>query len=204
MDLVLSDEHVDLIENAVDVAARLGTLPEPGLVARKLAETTRSVIASTEYIAKYGERTTPQELSNHRLVSYVRPSARQTFPFSRQGETQSFTMDARIVVSAAEGVRAAVIAGLGLAIATDWMFHPELVRGTVRKLLVDWKLPPISLWAAFPSGRRTSANARAFLEFFASDFKTAETRKPRWSTAMIKPRETIRESPSRIVVAPDR
>jgi DNA-binding transcriptional LysR family regulator len=131
VDLVLSDEHVDLIENAVDVAARLGTLPESGLVARKLAETTRSVIASTEYIAKYGEPTTPQELSNHRLVSYVRPSARETFPFSRQGETQSFTMDARIVVSAAEGVRAAVIAGLGLAIATDWMFYPELARGTV-------------------------------------------------------------------------
>jgi hypothetical protein len=104
------------------VAARLGTLPESGLVARKLAETTRSVIASTEYIAKYGERTTPQELSNHHLVSYVRPSARQTFPFSRQGETQSFTMDARIVVSAADG----------LAIATDWIFYPELVRGTVR------------------------------------------------------------------------
>jgi DNA-binding transcriptional LysR family regulator len=172
VELVLNDEPVDLVENAVDVAIRLGTLSGSAIVARKLAETTRNVIASAEYIAKYGEPKTPQELSSHRLVSYVRPSVRETFLFSRKTETYSFAMDARVLVSAAEGVRAAVIAGLGLTIVTDWMFYPELAQGTVRKLLVDWKLPSVSLWAAFPSGKRTSAKARAFVEFFEADFRS--------------------------------
>jgi DNA-binding transcriptional LysR family regulator len=172
VDLVLNDEHVDLVENAVDVAIRLGTLSESAIIARKLGETTRNVIASVEYIAKYGEPKMPQDLSSHRLVSYVRPSPRETFQFSRNAETYSFVMDARLLVSAAEGVRAAVIAGLGLTIATDWMFYPELAQRTVTKLLVDWKLPSVSLWAAFPSGKRTSAKARAFVQFFEADFRS--------------------------------
>ena len=70
----------------------------------------------------------------------------------------------RVRVTAAEGVRAAVLSGLGLAVASEWMF-PELKSGAVRAVLQDWMLPPIDLWAVFPSGRRISAKARAFVAF---------------------------------------
>jgi DNA-binding transcriptional LysR family regulator len=68
-------------------------------------------------------------------------------------------------VSAAEGVREGVLAGLGFAIASEWLFAPELKSGAVTSVLDDWSLAPIDLWALFPSGRQASAKARAFASF---------------------------------------
>ena len=64
--------------------------------------------------------------------------------------------------SAAEGIRAAVLAHMGLTIASDWMFAPELANGRVSRLLEDWSLPDIDLWAVFPTGRLVTAKARLF------------------------------------------
>jgi DNA-binding transcriptional LysR family regulator len=71
-------------------------------------------------------------------------------------------------VSAAEGVRAAVLGGLGVALTSQWMFAEELARGEVVPLLGDWQLPPLDLWAVFPTGRLASAKARAFVDFVAA------------------------------------
>lgn len=71
-------------------------------------------------------------------------------------------------VSAAEGLRAAVLADMGLTIGSDWMFIPELESGEVRRVLADWALPPIDLWAVFPAGRMISAKARQFASFVES------------------------------------
>ena len=71
----------------------------------------------------------------------------------------------RLRVSAAEGVRAGVMAGMGVTIASAWMFSPELESGEVRAVLTDWTLPSIDLFAVYPTGRMPSAKARAFAGF---------------------------------------
>jgi DNA-binding transcriptional LysR family regulator len=58
-----------------------------------------------------------------------------------------------------------VLANLGLTISSEWMFTPELESGRVRSVLEDWLLPPVDLWAVFPTGRQASARARAFAGF---------------------------------------
>jgi DNA-binding transcriptional LysR family regulator len=68
-------------------------------------------------------------------------------------------------VSAAEGVREGVLADLGVAVASEWMFAPELKSGRVRSVLEDWSLPPVDLWVVFPTGRQASTKARAFARF---------------------------------------
>jgi DNA-binding transcriptional LysR family regulator len=68
-------------------------------------------------------------------------------------------------VSANEGVCEAVLAGVGIAIASEWMFLPELKSGRVRTVLTDWRLPPCGLWAVIPAGRMASGKARAFINF---------------------------------------
>jgi len=70
-----------------------------------------------------------------------------------------------LAVPAAEGVRAAVLASAGIAIASEWMFTPELADGTVKAVLGDWELPDIDLWAVFPAGRTATAKARIFVSF---------------------------------------
>ena len=71
-------------------------------------------------------------------------------------------------LGAAEGIRAAVLADMGLTVNSDWMFAPELESGAVRRVLEDWELPPVDLWAVFPTGRLASAKARAFADYVES------------------------------------
>ena len=90
----------------------------------------------------------------------------------------SVILEGRVRVSAAEGVREGVFAGLGLAIASEWMFAPEIADGTVKVVLQDWELPTIDLWAVFPAGRTATTKARTFTQFvqevirLPSDVKT--------------------------------
>ena len=74
-------------------------------------------------------------------------------------------MKGRLRVSAAEGVRAAVLANAGIAVASEWMFSPEIADRTVQMVLQDWELPRIDLWAVFPAGRTATTKARTFTLF---------------------------------------
>jgi DNA-binding transcriptional LysR family regulator len=78
---------------------------------------------------------------------------------------ETVALQGRIRTTAAEAVREAVFADFGLAVASEAMFSPELANGTVTQTLPDWSLPPIDLWAVFPSRRRATAKARAFVAF---------------------------------------
>lgn len=82
----------------------------------------------------------------------------------------------RVRVSATEGVREAVLAGLGVAIVSEWMFTPDLESGAVQTVLDDWALPQIDLWAIYPSGRLASAKARAFVQFVEANLATRPPR----------------------------
>ncbi len=78
----------------------------------------------------------------------------------------------RVRVSAAEGLRAAVLAGLGYTVGSEWGFGRDLANGRVLEVLADWPLPPVELWALFPGGRQPSARASAFVAFIATRLRT--------------------------------
>jgi DNA-binding transcriptional LysR family regulator len=163
VDIVLDDRMIDLVAEGIDVSLRMGTLADSSLVAQKLASSRRSVLATTEYLARAGTPGAPADLVDHETVLYSQTS--NTWSFSRNGVEASVLIRGRARFSAAEGIRAAVLAHMGLTIASDWMFAPELADGSVRRLLEDWTLPDIELWAVFPTGRMVTAKARQFAEF---------------------------------------
>lgn len=170
VDVILDDRVIDLIAEGIDVSLRMGNLPDSGVVARKLATGSRSVITTPGYLSKNGEPATPADLAHHEAILYnPQPSF---WKFTQQGTVVSTTLSGRIRVSAAEGLRAAVLSHMGLCIASDWMFAEELKNGTVRKVLTSWQLPSIDLWAVFPNGRLASAKARQFAGFVESIMTT--------------------------------
>lgn len=163
IDVILDDRVIDLVAEGVDVSLRMGALSDSSAVARKLATGRRSVLATPAYLARAGEPHRPAELAGHEAVIYSPlPSV---WSFTRDGAEASVSVRGRIRVSAAEGLRAAVLADMGLTIASDWMFGPELASGAVRRVLEGWTLPPLDLWAVFPAGRMASAKARQFASF---------------------------------------
>ncbi|WP_295989920.1 LysR family transcriptional regulator [Rugamonas sp.] len=165
IDVVLDDRNIDLLENGIDVALRMGTLSDSNMTARRIAQGRRSVLATPEYLLRCGEPRAPAELAAHAAIVYDRLGGGGSWSF-QQGETEvSVVVTGRVRVSAAEGVREAVLANMGLVVTSDWMFAPELANGKVRRVMEDWTLAPIDLWAVYPSGRKASAKARAFTAF---------------------------------------
>lgn len=163
IDVVLDDRPIDLIGEGIDVSLRMGRLADTGLVARRLARTRRLVIASPAYLARVGRPKTPADLAAHQTLVFSQQDS--TWEFQRAGRSVSVSVRGRARFSAAEGIRTAVLADMGLTIASEWMFTPELADGRVQAVLSDWSLPDIDLWAVFPSGRMATAKARAFAEF---------------------------------------
>jgi DNA-binding transcriptional LysR family regulator len=165
MELVLDDRNIDLVQEGIDVALRMGRLVDSTLTARRIASSPHAVLATPSYFARSGEPAKPSDLAGHEAVIYEQPGGGSTWPFQRDGTQIAVTLKGRLRVTAAEGLRAAVLANAGLAIVSEWMFSPEIADGTVKVVLKDWQLPRMDLWAVFPAGRTATAKARAFAEF---------------------------------------
>jgi DNA-binding transcriptional LysR family regulator len=165
VDIQLDDGNVDLFAEGVEVALRMGDLADSGLTAQRIARGRRAVVGTPAYFEARGEPRIPQELMAHEAIVYSRGGGGANWSFQREGIDVSVAVHGRVTVSVSEGVRAAVLAGVGLAIASEWMFSPELASGEVRRVLTDWSLPSIDLWAVYPAGRMATARARAFVEF---------------------------------------
>jgi DNA-binding transcriptional LysR family regulator len=167
IDLVLEDRSVDSITAGIDVAFWMGPFAVGSpLITRKIAMCRRVVVGAPAYFDLMGVPRNPNDLLGHQTVIYDQPRGGQTWAF-RQGSAEVLvTVNGRLRVSAAEGVREAVFAGLGLSVGgSEWMFTPELKSGAVKVALEDWSLPPSELWAVFPAGRQASAKARVFAAF---------------------------------------
>lgn len=168
LEVIMDDRVIDMVEEGVDISLRMGDLPDSTATARKLATGRRSLVATPAYLARAGVPQTPAEVAGHEAVVYTHYNARNwTFRHAAGGEA-SVCVGGRLRVTAAEGLRAAVLAHIGLAVASDWMFTRELASGAVVRVLEDWALPPIDLWAVFPTGRLASAKARSFADFVAA------------------------------------
>ena len=165
MEVVLDDRNIDLVQEGIDVALRMGPLPDSNLTARKIATGRRHVLGTAAYFERAGVPAAPGDLVSHEAVIYARRGGGEVWTFRRDNAELAVTVKGRLHVTAAEGVRAAVLADAGLVIASEWMFAPELAGGTVRAVLTDWELPAIDLWAVFPAGRSATTKARTFISF---------------------------------------
>jgi DNA-binding transcriptional LysR family regulator len=174
VDAFLNDYDIDLIAAGIDVALLIGPLPDSTVIARKIGECQRRVIATPAYFAARGAPRTPADLLAHEAIVYEQRDGGATWDFRRGMSGTPVTVSGRLRVSAGEGVRTAVLAGLGLAVASEWLFGPELESGEVVAVLQDWLLPPVDLWAVFPAGRQAGVKARAFASF-------VQLRVPNWS-----------------------
>jgi DNA-binding transcriptional LysR family regulator len=168
IELILDDRNVDLVGEGVDIALRMGALTDSGVTARKIASIRRRIVGTPAYFARAGAPLEPRDLEGREAIIYMQGGG-VTWTFVKDGVEQTVAITGRIRSTAAEAVREAVLADLGLAVASDGMLGSELKKGLVQEVLADWRLPSIDVWAVFPGGRRSSAKARAFAAFVESE-----------------------------------
>jgi DNA-binding transcriptional LysR family regulator len=160
-ELFLSDRAVDLVEEGIDVAIRVGALAESALVARRVGQLRRVVAASPAYLARRGTPATPAELAAHETVLF---SALGGAPEWRFGDGTAVRIAPRFIVTQAEAAVAAAVAGHGIVGALSYQMAEELADGRLVRLLRAYEPPPAPVQIVFPTARLMVPRLRAFLD----------------------------------------
>lgn len=166
INLVLSDEFVDIVADGFDLAIRIAELPDSSLVARRLAPVERLLVAAPAYLDKHGMPKSVDDLDNHLcLPPHNGDMWRLEGP---DGETVSLRPAGPLSTNSSEVLREAVIAGTGIAMRSTWDIGAELARGELVHVLPQWRASRhIGLHAVYPSRRFLPVKVRLFIDYLA-------------------------------------
>jgi len=160
--LVLIDRVIDLVEEGIDAAIRIGPLPDSSLVATRLGELRRVVCASPAYLARRGAPASVADLRHHDCITFAGITSPARWSF---GEAGSVAVRSRLVVTTAEAAIDAAIAGLGVTRLLSYQVEAALAAGQLRLVLDRLALPRVPVHLVSVEGRRAPARVRAFLDF---------------------------------------
>ena len=176
VDLRLSDHRVDIVEGGVDVAVRLGELPDSQLLSRRLAPHRLCAFASPAYLAERGAPAHPDDLVRHDTVNlrYQSTGALFRWPFRVDGHVVEIAPFSRTVVDASEGVLAAIAADGGVGMLATFMAAAHVDRGALTPVLAAFAVDRANVTALWPKSRRANPAVRAFIDYLVDVFASHE------------------------------
>jgi DNA-binding transcriptional LysR family regulator len=167
VDLKLDDGFVDLVEQGIDVAVRIGPLADSSLIARRIATSQRLLVAGKKYLKALGKKEhwprIPQDLLQHPCIVYTELRARNNWEFSTaDGSSVTVRVQGPLQTNSSEVLRASILEGQGIGYLPDWLFGDLRLSGEVQVLMQDWQVAPIPIHLVSPAARKHSAKVRAF------------------------------------------
>lgn len=169
VDIILSNDVLDLVHEEIDVALRIGDLPDSTLIARRLVTWPTQVFASAGYLERCGEPETPEDLCHHQalLLSRHRNGHNHRWQLSDDREEREFEVKPVVIANDPEMLLPLLAADQGLMLASEIMVRCYLRGAPVRPVLTRWHGPEIPLSAVYVGGRVLSPKVRAFVDFVA-------------------------------------
>ncbi len=168
IDLRLSDRYVNLVDEAVDVAIRVGIPVDSTFRTRTLGEARRHVVASKAYLRRAPPLRTPGDLAHHECLTHTALGAGDVWTFRRKGTAARARVRGRFAANNSDALLAMARRGLGIALLADWLVAADLRRGKLVSLLPSWRPPPAPTCALTPPGRYTPPRVRAFIDHVAA------------------------------------
>lgn len=167
VDLGLTDRAVDLIEDGVDCALRVGPLRDSGLIARSFGIFTLINVASPAYLERHGTPRTPDDLDRHLAIQYESPSTGRVaaWEWAEDGITHSRAMQGRVAVNSAEAYIACCLAGLGLIQIPAYDVHSHLDRGELVEIMPDYRAQALPVTLLYPHRRHLSRRVQLFADW---------------------------------------
>lgn len=168
VDFSLTDERVDLVREGVDLALRLGPLPESSLKRRAIGRSQRLLVAAPAYLAARGRPETPDDLSRHEGIRMSNIAGSDTLTLDGpDGEQRTVAFGGRLRVDHGLAARQALLAGRGIAPAHRWLVDDLIAQGLLEPLLPDWAPPSVPLSLLIVPERANVARVRSLVEFLA-------------------------------------
>lgn len=168
-DLRLSDRMVNLVEEGIDIAVRIGHLPDSSLVARAVGDMRRMVVASPDYLAMHGEPHHPSEIATHRTVHFGALSAAPDWRFVEDGREIRIACAPRFTTNSADAAIYHAEQGGGLTRVLAYQAAEGLASGRLKAVLVDYEIAPLPIHLVYPTSRLLSAKVRAFVDLVLHD-----------------------------------
>jgi DNA-binding transcriptional LysR family regulator len=172
--LQLGDRNVNLIEEHVDVALRIGSLPDSSLVAVQVGAIRRVVCASPAYLERFGTPLSLDELASHRCITFSGLEAERQWAFTGPGgETRQVPVNARMTVTTADAAIAAALADVGLTRVLSYQVADALRDGRLVRVLVDDEPAAVPASLIYPGQSRLPMKTRAFIDFAVARLRSA-------------------------------
>lgn len=170
IEIDFSDSIVDIVEQGYDVAFRQGELAPSSLLAQKIDDNPRVLVASPEYLQQYGEPKNPYDLIDHTCIPFGKANH---WKFKDENKKlHEVAVNGPISVNWGDAVSDFVEAGIGIGLASMWHAGPAIKSGRIIRVLPEYKIwPPTKLWAVRSPGRLTPARVKVFLDFIAIRIK---------------------------------
>lgn len=164
VELVLADRNLDLIDEDLHLAVRIGPLASSRFVARKIGEIRRLLVASPDYLRRRGAPATPVDIAGHDTIASAAVGPDLTWRFGGPGGEARVVVAPRFIVNEIEAVLIAARAGRGLARPLSYQVAEDLASGALLRLLPDYEPPPLPVQLVVPGGRHLAPKVRAFLD----------------------------------------
>jgi len=167
-ELLLNDRAVNLIEEGVDAAIRIGALSDSSVVARTVGQTRRVVVASPKYLERHKPIRRPEALAGHQLIQITGLTPSPQWSFTRRGEQVNVELAPRLVTNSAEVAISHAACGGGLTMALGYQVDAEVKAKRLRVVLEDFEPEPLPIHVLYPSSRLLNARVRAFVDLLTS------------------------------------
>jgi DNA-binding transcriptional LysR family regulator len=170
IDLVMNDTNADLVEEGIDLAIRSGEVTDSALIARKIGVTRRVVVASPSYLRGKTLPKRPGDLAAHDCITFTGLTAGVHWRFEGPDGAVSVEVKGPVRTRNSEGIREAVLSGLGIGYAPVWHFTDEIENGRLVALLDGYEPKPEPIQAVYPSRRFVPQKTRAMIDFLEQRF----------------------------------
>ncbi|MGD9164924.1 MAG: LysR family transcriptional regulator [Chromatiales bacterium] len=171
LDLDMNDAQVNLVQEGVDLALRIGSLEDSNLIALPLAPVRALIVASPDYLSRNGTPTTPEELQAHPALCYSNlPEPQKVHLTDRNGRQSTITLPLRLLANNGDLMLGAAEAGLGIYISPTFITYRAIQNGRLVPLLRDYRLPVTTAYAVYPSRRFVPLRVRALMEYLQQEF----------------------------------
>jgi DNA-binding transcriptional LysR family regulator len=168
--LVLSDQQIDPVQEGFDVTLRIADLPSSSLIARKIAPALRVVCAAPSYLARRGTPAHPQDLRQHDCLAYGYLATGNQWKLTGPDGDHWIHIPWTLCSNNGEVLRDTVVKGRGIALLPTFIVGADLQEGSLRSILTDYTAPEISVYAIYPQTRHLSVKVRMFIDFLIERF----------------------------------
>ena len=171
IDLDMSDRRIDLVEEGLDLAIRIGTLEDSSLMAKRLASVRHVVCASPSFWQQHGEPATPEALTQLPALCYGNLSQPDVWNYRDLEQNKvSIKVPVRMQATNGDALVEAAVAGLGVLCEPSFIVHGAVERGLLTPVLMDYQWYSMNIYAVYPQTRFVPARVRAFIDFLAEHF----------------------------------